>query len=204
LTDQAGVYTFVTNTDDEGFLFLNDGTSNTYKLVSSDPGGHGERDATNVVGVSLAAHTAYNFIFEQSENGGGAGAHLKWIKPADNTGTAQAATDTTITLANTASTTDGSYVGDYVIINSGTGAGQAAQITAYDGATRTATVMFANGAVKWGTTPAADSGYVVAPYQVIPAAGSGTVGDPGTTGGLLQVMDAPASPTSLTAVGAGL
>ena len=59
-------------------------------------------------------------------------------------GTAQAVTSTTITLANTASAVNGAYVGMPVIITGSTGQALAVQmkrdITAYDGATKIATV----------------------------------------------------------------
>lgn len=70
-------------------------------------------------------------------------------------GTAQAGAATTITLQSNASATDGFYVGQLVVIRSGTGAGQARVIIAYVGATKVATVNRA-----WVTNPASGSVYV--------------------------------------------
>jgi Concanavalin A-like lectin/glucanases superfamily/PA14 domain len=76
-TAEAGVYTFVSNTDDDGYLFVNG------VLVSSDPGGHGERNATNLLPLNLTTNTQYNFVLMQTNSGGGAaGAHLLWVTPA--------------------------------------------------------------------------------------------------------------------------
>ena len=85
VTDQAGAYTFVGNTSDDGYLFVN-GT-----LVSSDPGTHAARDASTLTPLTLAANTAYNFVFiEQEVNNGISGtaqaaAHLEWIEPGQTT-----------------------------------------------------------------------------------------------------------------------
>ena len=79
---QGGEYRFISNTDDDGALFVNG------QLVSYDPNGHGQRDADD------AANTAgfvtpitlqpgqYNFVFLQAEQAGGAGATMKWEGPA--------------------------------------------------------------------------------------------------------------------------
>ena len=74
-TDLAGTYTFVTNSDDDGYMWVND------VLVSSDPGGHGQRNAPNIVPISLAANTEYDFILIQQEQGGGAAVHASWSEP---------------------------------------------------------------------------------------------------------------------------
>ncbi|NSL86929.1 hypothetical protein ECE50_008820 [Chitinophaga sp. Mgbs1] len=81
-----------------------------------------------------------------------------------NTGHARAGTDTSITLATEASDVNNVYAGMYVSIRSGAGAGQAAMITAYDGASRVATV-----GSKWKIIPDTTSVYVVAQdvYQVL-------------------------------------
>jgi|SRR5688572_23573278 len=66
----------------------------------------------------------------------------------DDRGTAEAGAATTITLqAGRASAVDSAYVGHWVFITAGTGAGQAKAITAYVGSTRVATVS------AWGTNP---------------------------------------------------
>jgi hypothetical protein len=71
------------STDDDGYVFVNG------VLVSADPGGHGLRDADqsgNPLGFSntikLTEGQSYDFVFLQSQGGGGAGAFLRWINPA--------------------------------------------------------------------------------------------------------------------------
>src|SRR5206468_11492716 len=75
---------------------------------------------------------------------------------------------TTIVLQAGAAATDGIYVGAWVTLLSGLGSGQTRTITAYDGASRTATVDSA-----WSVTPNGTSS-----YAVIPAAGSDTTSVP--------------------------
>lgn len=79
----------------------------------------------------------------------------------DNTGTAQAGTTTTITLASGASGTDDTYNTMSVYITSGTGNGQLRTITDYVGTTKVATVA------TWTTTPDATSVYEVMPSVTI-------------------------------------
>ena len=85
-TNAAGVYTFISNTDDDGWLYV-DGV-----LVSFDPGGHGQRDAGlnfdinnqpigTVIPISLAANTSYDFVMMEHNAGGGAAANMLWITP---------------------------------------------------------------------------------------------------------------------------
>jgi len=71
------------------------------------------------------------------------------------TGTATAGSSTSITLAAGPATTD-MIKGNYVLIASGTGAGQARTITAWNGSTLVATVSRA-----WAVNPASDSVYYV-------------------------------------------
>ena len=77
------------------------------------------------------------------------------------TGTAQAGGASTITLANTSSSTNGFYNQEYVYITGGTGAGQRARITGYVGATNVATVTPA-----WSTQPTNTSTYSITPSNV--------------------------------------
>jgi hypothetical protein len=78
---ETGFYQIVSNTDDDGYLFV-DGV-----LVSQDPGGHGERDATVLTPITLQAGQKYNFaLFQTNSGGGGAGAHLKWVTPSMSSG----------------------------------------------------------------------------------------------------------------------
>jgi hypothetical protein len=71
----AGVYTFVSNSDDAGYLFVKG------VLVSQDPGGHGQRDAVILTPITLAAGETVPYVFYQAEGGGGAGVHIKWVPP---------------------------------------------------------------------------------------------------------------------------
>ncbi|MGI9297088.1 MAG: beta strand repeat-containing protein [Gammaproteobacteria bacterium] len=71
-------------------------------------------------------------------------------------GTAQAGTANTITLAATASATDGQYDPGQVILIAGTGAGQARSIIDYDGTTKVAVID-----KDWRTNPDSTTSYVV-------------------------------------------
>ena len=73
-----------------------------------------------------------------------------------NDGTAQAGTNNSITLAQTASNQNDAYVGDVATITAGAGVGERRTITAYVGATRIATVDR-----PWTTSPNATSAYAV-------------------------------------------
>lgn len=78
---------------------------------------------------------------------------------------AQAATSTSITLASTASATDGFYNGSYISIIAGTGTGQTQLITAYNGTTKVATVS------SWTTTPDITSKYTFGSGYVLATSG---------------------------------
>lgn len=71
-------------------------------------------------------------------------------------GTAQAGTATTITLAAGASATNSFYNGRTIRITSGTGAGSVGLVTAYVGSTKVATIVSA-----WAVNPASGSGYAI-------------------------------------------
>ncbi len=75
-----------------------------------------------------------------------------------HSGAAQAGAAATVTLAAAASATNNLYNGCTIQIISGTGAGQARLITAYDGGTKVATV-----APAWTTQPVAADVYVIHP-----------------------------------------
>lgn len=77
---------------------------------------------------------------------------------AAHSGTAQAGGANTITLANTASAVNDYYKNQVVQVLTGTGAGQAAAIQSYVGATRVATLFS-----SWATNPNNTSGYIVYP-----------------------------------------
>jgi hypothetical protein len=101
------------------------------------------------------------------------------------TGTAQGGADRSITLASTASSQPDAYAGMQVSITAGTGSGQTNYITAYDAATRVATVE-----VKWTTSPDATSQYRVfvngIPQFLIRVENSGPLVTPPSTGPAYQ------------------
>lgn len=92
-------------------------------------------------------------------------------------GVVVSATSTTVRLPDSASAVDGAYVGQEIWIYNSTGAGQRRTITAYDGATRTATVA------AWSVVPDATSSYEIGPLSVALATGAGAqYADPAVTG----------------------
>src|SRR6185312_10279282 len=207
VANQTGVYTVITNTDDDGFLWIDD------KLVSADPNGHGQQDANNtrtygnnvndsLIPVSLIAGSHYNFVFLQQEGGGGSGAHLKWIQPQVTSGKVQAANNctnqngATITLdPNSSSGTNGAYNGFTVYITGGTGNGEKGVITGYNGTSHQAIVNVTGGgnSLLWGTVPDTSSSYKIAWEQGIPLLGAGTSSGQhnGNGEGLMQYMSVP-------------
>ena len=88
-TNHSGVYTFMSNTDDDGYLYV-DGV-----LVSSDPAGHSLRNAGQTMDVNgvyqgtfhpilLAANTQYDFVLlEHHASDATAGAHMFWVTPSN-------------------------------------------------------------------------------------------------------------------------
>lgn len=77
-----------------------------------------------------------------------------YFQPSFCSETAQSASNNTITLAVTASSTNDAYVGNTIRIRSGTGAGQVRAITAYSGASKVATLASA-----WTVVPDNSSVY---------------------------------------------
>lgn len=75
--------------------------------------------------------------------------------------TAQAGAASTITLDASASATNGFYVGQWIHLTGGTGQGQYAQITAYVGSTKVATVSPA-----WPTVPDNTSTFEITPTRI--------------------------------------
>lgn len=71
----GGVYTFVSATDDEGFLFVNG------RLVSREATSHTLRLAPNVTPITLPAGSSNDFIFYQRDRGGASAAIMNWITP---------------------------------------------------------------------------------------------------------------------------
>jgi hypothetical protein len=76
-----------------------------------------------------------------------------------NEGLARGGASNTITLNTLASSMSNYYVGQHVFLKSGTGQDQTRLITAYDGATKIATVK-----PDWCTAPDATTGYVMLPF----------------------------------------
>ena len=87
-TNAAGVYTFISNTDDDGYLYVNG------VLVSYDILDHPPRDAgaqldinNNPIGtaipISLAANTSYDFVLMEHNSDGSAAANMLWITPSN-------------------------------------------------------------------------------------------------------------------------
>lgn len=198
----SGVYTLIGNSDDDGFLWVDD------RLVSADPGVHEQRDASasrpgdTLVPISLVAGQHYNFVFEQQQRGGATGAHLKWIEPpvvpaasnhhivaASNCANTNAAM---VTLAPDDTKPDGYFDGYTIYITGGAGAGQKGVIEQYVASSNQAILHVTNGcnALQWGVVPDETSTYQIAWEQGIPLAGAGAnPQDPG--GGLVQRMDVP-------------
>jgi hypothetical protein len=87
---------FVSNTDDDGYLFVED-DAGAQVLASTDPGGHGQRDATTLQTVTITEGKSYDFVLLQHEGGGGSGAHLRWDNPA--TGTREVVPETMLQTA---------------------------------------------------------------------------------------------------------
>lgn len=77
-------------------------------------------------------------------------------------GTAQAGASSSITLDAGASSSDDFYIGDLIVVLSGTGAGQSRIITDYVGSTKVATVDAA-----WTTNPSSDSVFVLIPQGIV-------------------------------------
>jgi hypothetical protein len=81
---EPGSYQVLLFSDDDGYAIID----NT--IVSSDPFGHGERDPrinpnnvdrfTNPF-VTTVANETHDIVLFQSEQGGGSGLHLNWIRP---------------------------------------------------------------------------------------------------------------------------
>jgi lysophospholipase L1-like esterase len=95
------------------------------------------------------------------------------------TGTSQGGTTTSITLASTASATNGVFNKQWIYITGGTGAGQYAQVTGYVGSTKVATVAPSTG--SWTVAPDTTSTYDI---RIAPAPFS----MPGTTGLTYNVL----------------
>jgi len=183
------------------------GTGGVGVDVAGNGGGAGVQVAAGATGigidVSAAGATAIRAVGGGNGHGlgllgAGTGFGLSAVGGADtfgdingvlddhvlNTGTAQAADATHVTLdAVSASGLDDYYTGAAVAIYAGTGAGQAREITGYVGATKVAAVS------GWVTQPDITSKYIV-----IPQAGGG--GGGGLTAAQVWAYAEGAEPTS--------
>jgi hypothetical protein len=75
-TDLAGPYTFVANTDDDGYLWVNG------QSVSSSPGSRNQQNSpTTTIPITLAADTAYDFVFLENQRGSLWGLNMSWQEP---------------------------------------------------------------------------------------------------------------------------
>lgn len=101
-----------------------------------------------------------------------------------NSGTLQTAASGSATLASGASSTTGAYVNYNIYIVSGQGAGQLRKITAYDGATKVATVT-----PSWTSTPNGSSTYIVSPAVVVDGDGSNWSGYAEVTSGQVSKIN---------------
>ena len=125
--------------------------------------------ATEIAAFWTSPGTLVDLIWDEALTGGthnvsnSSGKRLRQIEAAFvvDSGTAQAGTATTITLAATASTTDNIYRGDRIIITENTGVGEHGIVVSYVGSTRVATM-----AETWVTTPDNTSVYEVQPASV--------------------------------------
>lgn len=95
-----------------------------------------------------------------------------------NEGLAQGGTSSTITLNTLASSDNNAYLDQTVFIRAGTGADQSANITAYNGTTKVATIV-----PNWITTPDTTSSYVMLPTgkNISSVALAELAADPGAT-----------------------
>lgn len=119
-------------------------------------------------------------------------------------GTAQAGAATSITLDSGAGSVDGQYLYCTIALLTGTGAGQSAVISAYDGTTKVATITHA-----WATNPDATTTFQVLPQGAVIvgqiAEGPRTVTqDYQGTGGFTVVSSATGLPTQEATVAAYL
>ena len=125
--------------------------------------------ATEIAAFWTSPGTLVDLLWDEALTGGthnvsnSSGKRLRQIEAAFvvDSGTAQAGTATTITLAATASTTDNIYRGDRIIITENTGVGEHGIVVSYVGSTRVATM-----AETWVTTPDNTSVYEVQPASV--------------------------------------
>ena len=77
---ETGTYTLISNTDDDGYLWVNG------QLVSSDPGTHGmeEPPSQQLVAIDLVQDQSYNFVFRQRDGNWDAAAIMEWITPSNS------------------------------------------------------------------------------------------------------------------------
>lgn len=107
--------------------------------------------------VTAAINSVADQVWDEATSGHVAAGSFGATLFTAHSGTATAATGTTLQLAVGASASDGFYNNGIIAIVAGTGAGQFKNVDDYTGATRTVTVS------TWVTTPSTDSVYVLIP-----------------------------------------
>jgi hypothetical protein len=110
--------------------------------------------AANTGGLSAIANAVWDASLSGHTTPGTFGQTLQL----EDSGLAQGGAASTVTLKAGASSVTDFYKNGLIAITSGTGAGQSRSITAYDGATKIATVDRA-----WGTNPISGDGYIIHP-----------------------------------------
>jgi hypothetical protein len=122
-------------------------------------------------GTSSAAAIA-DAVWDEALSGHTAVGSFGQTLQLEDSGLAQAGAASTVTLKAGASAINDFYKNGLITITSGTGVAQSRSITAYDGATKIATVDRA-----WGTNPISGDGYII-----LPAAPSSSLTNAGIAG----------------------
>ncbi len=186
----AGVITLATgasavdDTYNDGYIVLIGGTGagqarqiadyvGATKVVTVDLPWAIQPDATSVYVIEPGSRVpALNTVWDALTANHAAGGSFGEAWSPIRRGTAQAGGSNTITLDALASAVADFYKGGIVRILSGTGAGQAAIISAYNGTTKVATV-----GQNWATVPNNSSIFSIFQLGVIPGASAPTAGD---------------------------
>lgn len=130
------------------------------------------KTAVDAINVETDAASVAAAVWDASISGHTTPGSFGQTLQLEDNGSIQGATAADVTLRAGASSVNDFYKNGIVTITSGTGAGQARAITAYDGTTKVATVDR-----NWGTTPAASDGYII-----LPAAPSSSLTNAGIAG----------------------
>ena len=132
---------------DSSIFFEGTTGSNTFNSLASITGSHSGTGTDNKGQIIFKINDGSNSLTE-----------IMTLRTTDEitTGTAQTATNDTITLASGKSSVDDTYNNYIIKITSGTGAGQTRKITDYNGTTKVATIDSA-----WTTNPDSTSDYSI-------------------------------------------